>query len=146
MIEKSKREELIELVNRLFVLTDEQQWDLLIEQVFTETVVFDMSSVGGQPAAKMTSRSITENWKRSFEGLDSVYHQSGNFLVSFKEEGHAEVTCYAIAVHYKKKARNGTTREFFGDYVLVCVLTDVGWRINGLRYNMKFIRGNAELD
>lgn len=145
MIEKSKREELIELVNRLFIFTDEQKWNLLIEQVFTETVVFDMSSMGGQPPAKTSSNTITENWKRSFEGLDSVYHQSGNFIVIFKEDGHAEVTCYATAVHYETGARKGTTREFFGSYDLVCVLTDVGWRISGLRYNLKFIRGNADL-
>ncbi len=146
MIEKSKREELIELVNKLFILTDEQKWNLLIEQVFTETVVFDMSSLGGQPPAKTSSRVITENWQRSFEDLDSVYHQSGNFVVTFKEEGHAEVTCYAIAVHCKAKARKGSTRDFFGSYDLICVLTDVGWRISGLRYNLKFIRGNVELE
>ena len=146
MIEKSKREELVELVNTLFNFTDEQKWDLLIEKVFTETVVFDMSSVSGQPASKMSSRTITENWKRSFEDIDSVYHQSGNFLVSFKDEGQAEVTCYATAVHYRSNARKGTTREFYGHYDLVCVLTDVGWRISGLRYIMKFIKGNVELE
>ena len=146
MIEKSKREELVELVNKLFNFIDARKWDLLIEQVFTETVVFDMSSVGGQPASKMSSRTITENWGRSFEDIDSVYHQSGNFLVSFKQEGQAEVTCYATAVHYRSKAKKGTTREFYGNYDLVCVLTDVGWRISGLRYNMKFIKGNVELE
>lgn len=146
MVEKSKREEIIELVNKLFIFTDQQKWDLLIEKVFTDTVVFDMSSVGGQPPAKLSSKVITENWKKSFEGLDSMYHQSGNFIVSFKEDVHADVSCYATTVHYKKNTRMGSTREFFGDYDIVCVLTDEGWRISGLRYTMKFIRGNAELE
>ncbi len=145
MIEKTKREEIVELVNRLFNYTDEQDWKRLISDVFTPMVVFDMSSVGGQPPAKIAASTITANWQQGFEGLDSVYHQSGNFIVSFTDEGQAEVSCYAIAVHFRKAAKHGSTRDFFGTYDIVCVLTDVGWRISGLRYNLKFIRGNENL-
>src|SRR5690606_23599650 len=99
-----------------------------------------------QPPAKIGATTIAENWKQGFEGLDSVYHQSGNFIVTFTDEGQAEVTCYAIAIHFKKSAKLGSTREFFGTYDIVCVLTDLGWRINGLRYNLKFIRGNQNLE
>lgn len=146
MVEKTKREEIIELVNRLFVYTDEQDWKRLTGEVFTPMVVFDMSSLGGQPPAKIASTTIAENWKQGFGGLDHVYHQSGNFIVKFTEEGQAQVSCYAIAVHHRKLAKLGSTREFFGTYDIMCVLTDIGWRINGLRYNSKFIRGNQNLE
>jgi hypothetical protein len=143
MIEKSKREEIVELAVKLFVFTDEQNWDGLSKEVFTETVVFDMSSLGGNGAEKTSSSSIIENWKKSFEGLDAIFHQSGNYLVNIRDEGHAELSCSCIAVHYNKSATKGTTREFYGNYDIVCVLTDIGWRINGLRYKVKFVSGNS---
>ncbi len=146
MVEKTKREEIVELVNRLFICTDERNWKRLTADVFTPMVVFDMSSVGGQPPAKIAATTIAENWEQGFDGLDSVYHQSGNFIVKFTDEGQAQVTCYAIAIHFKQSAKLGSTREFFGTYDIVCVLTNVGWRINGLRYNLKFIRGNQNLE
>jgi hypothetical protein len=145
MVEKSKREEIIEVVNRLFIYTDEQKWKQLISEVFCPNVVFDMSSLGGEPARKLSSEEICRNWKEGFSEIDSIHHQAGNYIVTLREEGLAEVLCYAIAIHYKKDTTKGTTREFVGTYNLMLQLTDMGWRINGFRYNVKYVTGNIEL-
>jgi hypothetical protein len=58
----------------------------------------------------------------------------------------AAVYAYAIAIHYKKTAEHGKTREFAGSYDLL--LSDVpgkGCRINTFRYNLKYIDGNVDL-
>ena len=46
----SKRERAVEIVNKLFVHTDNSNWQKLKEEVFAESVHFDMSSLSGEPA------------------------------------------------------------------------------------------------
>jgi len=142
---KSKYDELIELANKLFIYTDHQQWAKLLAEVFTENVLFDMSSLGRGEPEKMLATSICDMWRAGFAGIDRVHHQSGNFLVNFSGDDSAEIFCYAIALHYKNDATKGKTRQFVGSYNLHAVLTDVGWRLNAFKYNVKFIDGNTEL-
>ena len=142
----SKREAIIEVVNRLFIFTDMQQWDKLISEVFATEVLFDMSSAGGSPAKKILPAEICGMWREGFKEIDAIHHQAGNYLVTIPEDVNADVVCYAIASHYKHTAKNGKVRQFIGSYDIALVFTDLGWRINGFRYNLKYIDGNASLD
>jgi hypothetical protein len=142
----SKREAVIEVVNRLFIFTDQQEWELLLKDVFAETVMFDMSSAGGEPAKRIKASEICSMWKDGFNGLDHIHHQAGNYLVTIREDVNAEVFCYAIATHFKKDAKNGNLREFVGSYDVMLTFTDQGWRINGFRYNLKYVHGNVTLE
>jgi len=143
---RSKREEIIEVTNKLFVYTDHRQWDKLLSEVFTNDVYFDMESLGAGPGKSMTGVEICNAWNEGFNGIDAIHHQAGNHIVKFrKEEIEAEVFCYAIALHYKSAATLGKTREFIGSYELGLVLTDEGWRMNSFKYNVKYINGNADL-
>ena len=56
---RSVRDEIVEVVNKLFVFTDNQNWDELRTEVFTNQVEFDMSSLGGVKAT-LTSAEICE--------------------------------------------------------------------------------------
>jgi hypothetical protein len=142
---KSKYDELIELANKLFIYTDYQQWDKLMSEVFAEHVLFDMASLGAGEPKKISAQDICDMWKTGFAGIDAVHHQSGNFLVNFASDDSAEIYCYAIAIHFKNAATQGKTRQFVGSYNLHAVLTDIGWRLNSFKYNVKFVEGNAEL-
>src|SRR5690349_851509 len=135
MENKSKHDEIIELVNKLFVYTDYQQWDKLIKEVFTEDVLFDMSSMGAGDPKRLKAMAICQMWAEGFKGIDHVHHQSGNFIVKFKEGIAAEIFCYAIAVHFKKSATKGNSREFVGSYDLHASFTDIGWRLDSFKYN-----------
>jgi hypothetical protein len=146
MIEKSKREEIIEVVNKLFVFTDQQLWAKLQKDVFAPNVLFDMSSAGGGPASQLSSKQICDLWEKGFAGIDSIHHQAGNYLVTISEDVKADVFCYAIATHYKRAATKGNVREFVGSYDVSLVLTDLGWRISAFRYNLKYINGNTSLE
>lgn len=146
MVELSKREAIIEVVNRLFVYTDMQDWRKLLDEVFAEEVLFDMSSAGGAAPARLAPQTICEMWKDGFKGIDAVHHQAGNYLVTISEDVHAEVLCYAVATHFKRNATKGNVREFVGSYNIMLVFTDLGWRINAFKYNLKYLQGNSTLE
>ncbi|MCU7549640.1 nuclear transport factor 2 family protein [Chitinophagaceae bacterium LB-8] len=137
------REQVIEVVNKLFIYTDEQEWAKLQSEVFTEQIQFDMSSLGGEPKTAM-AKEVCESWQKGFEGLDAVNHLAGNYLVTINELT-ADVFAYATATHFKKAATQGNTREFVGTYNLHLVYTEKGWRIDAFKYNLKYVNGNVEL-
>lgn len=146
MEHKSERDAVVELVNKLFVYTDYRYCEKLAREVFSETILFDMSGQGPGQARTMTATEICDMWHKGFAGIDHVHHQAGNFIVNFNNEGvEADIFCYAIAVHYKNSANNGKTREFVGSYDLHARLTDLGWRLDSFRYNLKYISGNKDL-
>jgi hypothetical protein len=140
----SVREQIIDIVTKLFIYTDYQEWDKLLNEVFTEEIHFDMSSLGGE-AKKMTAKEVCESWQKGFEGLDAVNHLAGNYLVTINEQT-ADVFAYATATHYKNSAKQGKTREFVGSYNLHLIYTEQGWRIDVFKYNLKFMNGNIELE
>ena len=139
----SIREQIVETVHKLFVYTDYQEWNKLREEIFTEEVLFDMSSLGME-IKKTTAKDICEIWRNGFIGIDAVNHLAGNILVTMKEHG-AEVFAYATATHFKNDAINGKTREFVGSYNLHLTDTKQGWRIDQFRYTVKYMNGNIEL-
>jgi len=50
MVTFSIRDEIVEVINKLFVYTDTQEWEKLQNEVFSGDVFFDMSSLGGKKA------------------------------------------------------------------------------------------------
>ena len=139
----SVRDMIVEVINKLFIYTDMQQWDKLQAEVFTENVSFDMSSIGGDKATK-TSKEICEAWRQGFVGLDAINHLSGNYLIDIKEN-EADVFAYATATHYKKATTKGTTREFVGTYEIHVKAIEGKWKIDAFKYNLKYASGNMDL-
>jgi SnoaL-like domain len=137
------REQIVETVHKLFIYTDQKEWQKIQDHVFTAHVLFDMSSLGME-VVKITSKNICETWEKGFTGLDAVNHLAGNILVKIAHD-QADVFAYATATHFKSAAMNGKTREFVGTYDLHLVDTVDGWRINEFKYNLKYMNGNLEL-
>lgn len=131
-----------QVVNKLFVYTDLQEWDKLQNEVFTEQVLFDMSFLGGEKS-NTTAISICETWKSGFVGIDSVNHLAGNYLINIQDM-IATVFAYATATHYKESAANCKTREFVGTYELHLTNKETGWRIDKFKYNLKYTNGNVD--
>ena len=140
----TKREQIVEVVNKLFVYTDEQDWSKLQSEVFTSEVLFDMTSLGAEKAEIKSSQEICNMWSQGFQGIDAIHHQAGNYIVTIKNE-KAEVKAYAIASHFKKDTNEGNVREFIGSYNLGLVKNEKGWFINQFKYNLKYMDGNVEL-
>ena len=138
------REQIIELCNRLFIYTDNREWNKLKQEVFTENVLFDMSSLGAGDPVMLPAAEICAKWETGFQGIDQVHHQAGNYIVDIVG-GNASVHAYAIAIHHKNSAVHGKTRQFVGTYNLRCVETPDGWRMSGFKYNLKYAEGNVDL-
>jgi len=145
MQEFTLREQIIEIVNRLFVYTDNQQWDRLQKEVFSEKVWLDMSSLQG-PKDSFSAKAICDMWQEGFRDLDAVNHLGGNYLVTLSGNDAASVLAYATATHYKESAEHGKTREFVGTYDLKLTRGPLGWRIDSFRYNLKYMNGNLGLE
>ncbi len=139
------REEIVEVINKLFVYTDAHHWDGLILEVFTENVHLDMSSLGTEPT-DTTSRAICKAWEEGFQGLDAVNHLAGNYLITLEGDSEAKVLAYATATHYRESAEFGKTREFVGTYDLKLRKQEDGWRLYYFKYNLKYASGNMSLE
>lgn len=144
MIKYSIRDEVVEVINKLFIYTDMQDWEKLQNEVFSDDVFFDMSSLGGKKE-ETTSKEICAIWEKGFAGIDAVNHLAGNYLVSINDN-LATVFAYATATHYKESATKGKTREFTGTYHINLMKHGVGWRIYRFKYDLKYITGNIDLD
>lgn len=132
-------------VVRMFVATDERDWPTL-ERCFTDPFTLDMTSmVGGSPAS-MSPRQVAAAWAEGFKPLDHVHHQIGN-VRTVVDGAWATVRCYGVAFHHRAGVSRGLkTRIFVGTYELQLVKQDAGWQISALKFQLKFIDGNRELE
>lgn len=138
------RTAIIERIDELFLATDARAWDR-VRDCFTPEVTFDMSSLTGQPAQRVSSASIAAGWEQGLAPIESVHHQSGNHVVALAGD-EATASCYAIALHYRKTTSGRNTRMFVGSYDYHLLRDGETWRIDVFRFNLKFIDGNAALE
>ena len=139
------REQIIEVINKFFVYTDNQEWTKLQEEIFAANVELDMVSMGADKAELVSSRELCDRWEKAFEELDAIHHQSGNYIVNIIGE-MAKVNAYAVATHYKELAQKGQTRKFTGSYDIHLSKRHGDWRIDKLKYNLKYSSGNMSLE
>lgn len=138
------REAVIDRINELFIATDEKDWQRA-RDCFTEEITFDMSSLSGQPAMRLPSQSVVAGWEQGLASLEAVHHQIGNYRVEVWESD-AKVSCYGIALHYRKTKSGRNTRTFVGSYDFHLVRAGQRWRIDLFRFTAKFVDGNLDLE
>src|SRR4029453_6496377 len=135
------RQEVEDVVVRMFVATDERDWTTL-ESCFADPFLLDMTSLTGASPSEVSPRQVAGAWAEGFKPLDHVHHQVGNFRTRI-DAGTATVRCYGIALHHRAKiVSESRTRRFVGTYELDLVRTGEAWRITRLKFLLKFIDGN----
>ena len=145
LTEPRDQKQITDLVNRLFMYTDDQNWLGLQAEVFTPNVRFDMSSAGAGPPRTITALELTRTWDQGFEGLDQVHHQAGHYLITVNGD-QADVYAYSVATHYRAAATRGNTRTIVGSYDLIAERTTNGWRLSQFKYNLKYMDGNLTME
>ena len=140
----SDQRDIIETITNLFIATDERNWPRA-RQCFATHVLFDMTSMAGGEPATLTPQQITDAWDAGLKPIQSLHHQAGNYLVRIGGD-EAEAFCYGIAYHYKPVKSGRNTRVFVGSYDFHFLRSFGVWRIDGFKFNLKFIDGNANLD
>jgi hypothetical protein len=144
LAELTAKARVAEVINALFVATDARDW-ARVRECFTAAVRFDMTSVAGGSPALLSPEQIASGWETGLAPIESVHHQTGNLSVAIAR-GEAHASCYGIAYHYRRTASGRNTRVFVGSYDFRLEPHDGDWRIELLRFNLKFIDGNARLE
>jgi hypothetical protein len=141
-----ERQEVEDVVVRLFVATDRRDW-ANVEDCLADMVILDMTSMAGSgEPLRMKPIEVVAAWKGGLEPIDHVHHQVGNFQIDV-DGNRATAFCYGIAYHNREKiAHPSKTRAFVGDYDVHLTRVDGRWRIDLFRFNLKFIEGNRELE
>jgi hypothetical protein len=138
------RRAVVDTLVKLFVSTDERDWES-VAGCFADRVLFDMTSLAGGEPASLSPAQITSGWAAGLEPLEAVHHQAGNFRVEV-EGDEATASCYATASHYRKVPSGRNTRTLVGSYDFHLAREDGSWRIDLFRFNLKYLDGNLELD
>jgi hypothetical protein len=139
-----EKETVKEVVNRLFISTDNRDWNT-VSSLFAPEVLFDMTSmVGGEPV-RLTLQEIVASWEKGLKPLKAIHHQAGNFIVEVNQN-KAEVFCYGIASHYLPNQTNQNTRIFVGSYNFHLIKMGENWQIDQFKFNLKYIDGNPNLE
>lgn len=140
----SNREQIVELLNRLYYYTDHRQWEKLTAEIFTPEVMVDTTSLGDPVPQQMQSIELCYKWENGLKDVDAIHHQAGNYIVDIDGDT-AAAKAYAIASHYKKDTVGQNTRTFVGSYDFQLTRANAGWRINAFKFNLKYMSGNLEL-
>jgi hypothetical protein len=144
LTELSDRISIIEVINHLFIGTDNRDWDR-VRHCFAPNVLFDMSSLGAGPPKPMTPADITTAWDTGLKSLKAIHHQAGNHIVRILGK-RAEAFCYGIAIHYLPNKTGANTRTFVGSYDFELEKDADHWTITKFRFNLKYIDGNPNLE
>jgi SnoaL-like protein len=139
-----EREQVAAVINSLFVATDRRDWKQ-VEACFARSVLFDMTSLAGGQPAHLAPREIIEGWETGLKPIEAIHHQTGNLSVWCSGD-EATASCYGIAYHFRRTASGRNTRVFVGSYDFHLRRQGDTWKIDLLRFNLKFIDGNLELD
>jgi hypothetical protein len=139
-----EKDRVARVVNDLFMGTDARAW-ARVEACFAPSVTFDMSSVGGGAPRRLSAAEITKGWETGLAAVDHVHHQTGNLVVQ-RGDAEANASCQGIAYHYRKTRFGRNTRIFVGTYEFHLVLVDGSWKIDLMRFELKFVDGNVDLE
>ena len=139
-----EKDAVVSTVNCLFRSVDEKDWERA-ESCLATRVLLDFSSVDGGEPEHTTGAAIVEGWRESLTPIEKVHHQAGNYEVEVRGE-EANASCYGIAYHYLPNDSGRNTRVFVGTYAMRLRKSGGAWRIYRLRYDLKFLDGNVDLE
>ncbi len=139
-----ERDRVAQVINTLFTATDAREWQR-VRSCFTPVVTFDMTSLAGGEAQRLSPEQIASGWETGLAPIEAVHHQTGNLSVACTG-GEADASCYGIAYHYRRTRSGRNTRVFVGSYDFHLRLENAAWKIDSFRFNLKFVDGNAGLE
>ena len=139
-----EKDAVITTVNCLFRSVDEKDWPQA-ESCLAPRVLLDVTSLAGGEPEETTGAAMVDGWRESLSHLDAIHHQAGNYEVEVHGE-EAEASVYGIAYHFLPNDTGRNVRTFVGTYDIHLRKHGGSWRIDRLRYNLKFLDGNTDLE
>ena len=139
-----EKDAVITTLNRLFRSVDDKDWKQA-EVCLAPHVLLDVTSLAGGEPENTTGTAVVDGWREGLSHLEAIHHQAGNYEVEVHGEA-ATATCYGIAYHYLPSDSGRNTRTFVGTYDFGLRKRRGGWEVEMLRYNLKFLDGNTDLE
>ena len=131
-----------EAIIKMFVATDERQWEIVANS-FAETVKLDYSSMTGNPSAILKPNEIVGSWKTVLPGFTVTHHQLGNFICRI-DGNRATTFAYGTATHYLED-EDGSIWTVVGTYDFDLKKMENEWKITAMTFNYKYQDGNRKL-
>jgi len=141
--EYEEREKIIAAYMNIFLCCDAHEWDKCRTTMVEEPLV-DYSSLNGLPPAKIKATTLMENWKNFLPKFKATMHFCTNHVVHITKDT-ATGFCYGHAIHYLPDAPGGDCWEVYGTYDFNLVKTPAGWKVESVKYNLKYQCGNKDL-
>jgi len=139
-----EKDAVITTVNRLFRSVDEKDWTQATA-CLAPALLLDATSLAGGEPEHTTADAVVDGWRETLSHLEAVHHQAGNYEVEVNGE-EADASCYGIAYHFLPNETGRNARTFVGTYDMHLRKDRGSWRIDQLRYNLKFLDGNLDLE
>jgi len=139
-----EKDAVITTLNYLFRAVDERDWTRA-EACLAPHLVLDLTSLSGGEPESTTGTAVVDGWRDGLDHLQASHHQAGNYEVEVHGE-EAYASCYGIAYHYLPNDSGLNTRTFVGTYEFGLRKLGGSWRVDLLRYILKFQDGNIELE
>jgi ketosteroid isomerase-like protein len=137
------RLDILELIGRLSLTIDAKDWDTM-DQLFTETVYHDRTSLtGGDPYTAPVAQFV-QGWRQTLDALDAVHHQITNHVIAIDGD---EATCTANmqGTHVLANASGGPMWTVGGRHLYQLKRTSDGWRIAGITFTLQWATGNMNV-
>lgn len=137
------RQEIIETVQRIFINTDNRNWDQVKKQ-FAGQVLLDYTSMAGGEPSTLTPQTIVHLWKELLPGFEQTQHTLSNFEVAIHGD-EATVSHYGTAWHYLRNEDGDDVWMVVGMYNHHLLKRNELWKVDQMRFTFKFMDGNADL-
>jgi hypothetical protein len=134
---------ILDLIGRLVLLLDARDWDAL-EQVFTDTVYNDRTSLTGGEPVTLGVTEFVAGWRQLMENLDAVHHMVTCHVISLDGD---QATCAAnmMGTHMLANSSGDPMWVVGGRHDYQLKRTGDGWRISGITFTIQWATGNQNI-
>jgi hypothetical protein len=134
---------IIELIGRLVLLLDARDWDAL-EELFTETVYNDRTSLTGGEPETVGVAEFVGGWRYLMQNLDAVHHLVTCHVINLDGD---RATCAAnmMGTHVLANPSGGPIWTVGGRHDYQLTRTPDGWRIAGITFTIQWATGNQNI-
>ncbi|SFA78008.1 MULTISPECIES: nuclear transport factor 2 family protein [unclassified Bacillus (in: firmicutes)] len=137
------QQKIISQINRVGTAADSHKW-VELEEVFTDKVWLDYSSLSGIEGSEISKKDIIHAWSQFLPGFQATHHMITNHEVDIIGN-EAQATSKVLALHYLPNQSNHNTWTVAGVYMHHLVKNDGKWLIDQMTLQATIIDGNNDL-
>jgi hypothetical protein len=131
-----------QIVDLLFIYTDQKAWSLARQLFVDGPIEVDMSSLSGGGPVQMTADDLLGGFNVGLHAEKLSHHMATNYQITITGD-EAEVWAHGYAWNRLLSYHGDSDLwETWGNYRFSLQRTAQGWRLSAFRYFAKYNRGN----